>query len=138
VQQDIHDAATKTAAMARSLWRNHLNKRVDTLLADEAEQEGLRAGLEKDAKRLWAKHTLLTKEAARLKTDLKSALARLKRDTDAATRFEIMLDEEYLAKLQQKQAHLAQADRPIDALLTLLSIADICAERRKINLAQLE
>jgi IS1 family transposase len=138
VRQDIHDAATKTARMARSLWRKHLDKRIDALQADEAEQDGLRAGFEKDAKRLWAKHARLTEEAAGLKANLKSALARLKRDTNAATRFEIMLDEEYLAELQQKQAHLAQADRPVDALLMLLSIADIGAERRKINLAQLE
>jgi hypothetical protein len=135
LKQDIQDAAEKTAALSRNLWRKHVAKRVAELEAEATAADSEAASLEQIARQQQRKCDKLRSQSAKVREDLSHALARLKGDKETAARFGTMLDEEYLAELRQRRVRLAAAKQPADALLTLLSVADLGEERKKITLS---
>jgi len=132
---DIRDATAKTAELSQTLWRKHLAKRVAELEAEAAAAESERIGLKQIAAQQQTVRDALIARSDEVKADMDRALARLDSDEGTAARFSTMLDEEYLSELRQKHAQVAMAKQPIDALLTLLSVADLGEERRKIKLS---
>lgn len=135
LKQDIYDAATKTAELSQTLWHEHVAKRVAELEAEAAAAEIEQSSLTQIAVQQQEICTKLMAECEMVKTEMDRAVARLDGDEETAARFATMLDEEYLAELRQRHAQVAMAERPIDAWLTLLSVADLGEERRKIKLS---
>ncbi|PYD88298.1 hypothetical protein DNF23_33920 [Pseudomonas syringae pv. pisi] len=133
LRADIRDAAAKTAELAHSLWRKHIAKRVSELEAEAAAAESERTGMAIIAAEQQAEKEKLLAQCDEVKAEMKHALARLDSDAELAARFGTMLDEEYLAELLRRRQRVATADQPVEALLTLLSVAGIGEERNKIK-----
>lgn len=130
---DIGDAARKTAALSRSLWGKQVAKRAADLEAEVTASNIEAASLEQIAKQEQRKCKSFLAKSDKVRDDLERALARLTDDEETASRFAAMLDEEYLAELCLRRAQVAAAKQPADALLTLLSVADLADERKKIK-----
>ena len=135
LKKDIEDAAAKTSQFAQSLWREHVDKRASELESGRTSAENTRIDMQQIAQHHGALLERLDAQAATLQADMDHAIARLDRDEKTAARFATMLDEEYLAELRDRRVQVAAAARPVDALLTLLSTADIGIEHRKITLS---
>lgn len=135
LRQDIDDATAKTAAFAQELWRKHVAKRVTELEAEAASTESERISLAQIARQQDESRARLAAQCDAVQAEMDHAVARLDSDEAAAARFAAMLDEEYLAELRQRHARIAETQQPAEALLTLLSVADLGEERRKIKLS---
>ncbi len=135
LKRNIGDAAAKTAALAQKVWREHVASRAAELEAELAQVQGDIANLTQIAAQQQAACNKLKARRDKVNEEMDHALARLDSDECAAARFGSMLDEEYLAELRQRRAHIAEAADPGDALLTLLSVADMGEQRAKIKLS---
>jgi hypothetical protein len=135
LKADIRDASLKTAELLQTLWRKQAGKRAAELEAEAAAAESEGLGLKQIAAQQKKTREKLVARSSEVEADMAHALARLDSDEGTAARFGTMLDEEYLAELREKHAQVAMAKQPVDALLTLLSVADLSEERRKIKLS---
>lgn len=133
LRADIRDAAAKTAKLAQTVWREHVAKRVSELEAEATAAESEHASMSIIAAEQQAVREKLLAQCDEVKAEMKHALARLDSDAELAARFGIMLDEEYLAELLRRRQRVATAHQPVEALLTLLSVASLGEERNKIK-----
>lgn len=133
LKQDMGDAATKTATLAKTLWRKHIVRRVAELEEEAREADGERAAMELILAQKRAELKELALRRAEAQAEMERETARLDRDAETAKRFATMLAEEYLAELRSRQARIASAATPADALLTLLSVESLHEERCKIT-----
>jgi hypothetical protein len=131
--QDIRDAAAKVAELAQKLWRKQIARRVAELEAQAMEADGERIGMQQIAVQQGTKLKKLQVRRSEAEAEMNLAVARFDRDADTAAHFATMLDEEYLNELRDRHAQVATAASPVDALLTLLSVAGLAEERRKIQ-----
>jgi chromosome segregation ATPase len=129
-------ATARIGTLAQSLWIEHIVARIAALEDELANATSALLDLGQAAAHLAERRDQLMKKAADMRARREYAIARLERDEQTARRFGAMLDEEYLAELQNKQRKIAMAEKPIDALLMLLSTADIGNERRNIKLPE--
>jgi len=134
LKQDMRDAAEKTATLAQDLWRKHVGTRIAELEIQAAEAESGRVGMQLIATQQRAKLKRLEVQRVKTQEEMCEAVTRLDKDSDTATQFAMMLNEEYLAELQHRRTRIVAAADPVDALLTLLSVAGLTEEHRKITL----
>ncbi|KQV46386.1 cell envelope integrity protein TolA [Massilia sp. Root335] len=135
LKDDIRDASVKTAELLQTVWHKHAGKRAAELEVEAAAAESEGLGLKQIAAQQKKAREKLIARSSEVEADMTRALARLDSDEGSAARFSNMLDEEYLTELREKHARVAMAKQPVDALLTLLSVADLSEERRKIKLS---
>jgi hypothetical protein len=135
LREDIRDATEKTADLSQTLWRRHVSGRTAELEAELAAAESLRIAMQRIAEQQHTVRESLVARSAEVQAEMDHAVARLDSDEATAARFSTMLDEEYLAELRHRHTQVAAAEQPAEALITLLSIADLGEERRKIKLS---
>lgn len=132
---DVRDATKKTAEYCQTLWRKQLENRAAELAAEAAEADYTRLAMEQIRTQQQTKLKLLAKQSQEVKDEMESTLARLDSDARTTAHFATMLDEEYLTELQRRHEQVATAETPVEALLTLMSVASIGEEYRKIKLS---
>ena len=135
LKQDMYDAAEKAAKLAEKLWRKQIATRVAELEAQAADADSERVGMHQIATRQRATLRKLEMQRIKVQDEMCEAVTRLDRDADTAAQFAMMLDEEYLVELRSRQARIAAAADPADALFTLLSVHGLAEEHRKITLS---
>lgn len=138
LREDINEAAIKTGQFAHSLWNEQLIKRITEIEAEVAIARSTCIDMEQVIAHHDAQRDALAVRWEEMRGAMDQEIARFDRDEATAARFGAMLDEEYLAELRQKHAHVAMASQPVDAMLTLLSVNDIGNERRKIKLTSID